>query len=532
MMLGNQTEAADERGARSRLWANRNVARPLARWSPSFNDWIGIAAVLVTAVALVPVGFILHMAIAAGWPAFVSLVFRPRVAELIGNTCLLIGLTLPACGVVALTLAWLIERTDMPGRRLCAWLAIAPLAIPAFVQSYAWVGAFPAMGGVWAGVFVSTLTYFPFLYLPLAATLRRLDPALEDVAASMGLTPTQVLARVVLPQLRVALCGGGLLIGIHLLAEYGLFAMMRFDTFTTAIVDQFQASYNGPAAVMLALVLIAGCLMLLALEALARGDRRYARIGSGAPRRHVRVALGGFAYPCLLVALLIAGLALVVPIFTLCRWLWFGGTAAWANAELLSALQHTLQLGIAGALLTTIAAFPAAWLSVRRVGPLSRLIEAASYFVGSVPGVIIALALVAITVRLLPPLYQTEPTLLLAYAIMFLPRAIVGLRGSLAQVPRSLEEVAGSLGRSPLRALRDVTLRLAAPGVGAALAFAALGITNELTATLMLAPSGTRTLATQFWAYSSEIDYVAAAPYAVLMVLLSAPMTILLRSQR
>jgi iron(III) transport system permease protein len=486
----------------------------------------------VTVVALTPVAFVLYMAATAGWPTFIALVFRARVGELLGNTAALIALTVPACAVLALGLAWLVERSDMPGRRILAWLAVAPLAVPAYVHSYAWVGAFPGMEGIWAGVLVATLAYFPFAYLPLAATLRRLDPALEDVAASMGLCPRQVFVRVVLPQLRVALCGGCLLIGTHLLAEYGLFVMIRFDTFTTAIVDQFQASYNGPAAIMLALVLIASCALLLALEALARGDRRYARLGRGAPRQHTRVSLSWATVPFTIAAFLVVGLALAIPAFTVGRWLWLGGVKAWANAEVGTALLDTLQLGSAGAVLTTLAAFPSAWLSVRNAGRLARLVEAASYFVGAIPGVIIALALVALAIGVARPLYQTAPVLLLAYGIMFLPRAIIGLRGSLAQVPRSLEEIAGSLGRTPLRALRDVTLRLAAPGFGSALALAALGITNELTATLMLAPMGTHTLASQFWAYTSEIDYVAAAPYAALMVLLSAPMTILLSLQR
>ena len=74
-------------------------------------------------------------------------------------------------------------------------------------------------------------------------------------------------------------------------------------------------------------------------------------------------------------------------------------------------------------------------------------------------------------------------------------------------------------------------MRLAAPGVAAGMALVALGITNELTATLMLAPNGTRTLATQFWSLTSEIDYVAAAPYALMMVLLSLPLTFLLYAQ-
>jgi hypothetical protein len=82
--------------------------------------------------------------------------------------------------------------------------------------------------------------------------LRRLDPAIEDVSESLGLKPWAVFFRVVLPQLRLAICGGALLVGLHLLAEYGLYAMIRFDTFTTAIFDQFKSTFNGPAANMLA----------------------------------------------------------------------------------------------------------------------------------------------------------------------------------------------------------------------------------------------------------------------------------------
>ena len=77
-----------------------------------------------------------------------------------------------------------------------------------------------------------------------------------------------------------------------------------------------------------------------------------------------------------------------------------------------------------------------------------------------------------------------------------------------------------------VQAVWQVTMRLAAPGAAASMALVGLGITNELTATLMLAPNGTRTLATEFWSLTSELDYAAAAPYALLMVLLSLPLTV------
>jgi iron(III) transport system permease protein len=115
--------------------------------------------------------------------------------------------------------------------------------------------------------------------------------------------------------------------------------------------------------------------------------------------------------------------------------------------------------------------------------------------------------------------------------MIFLPPALISLRASIAQAPVELEEAAASLGRSPAQALWLVTMRLAAPGVAASMALVALGITTELTATQMLAPNGTQTLTTMFWAYSSEIDYAASAPYALIMVLLSLPLTWLLYVQ-
>lgn len=235
--------------------------------------------------------------------------------------------------------------------------------------------------------------------------------------------------------------------------------------------------------------------------------------------------------PCLALPLITASLALGVPFLTVGRWLVAGGAGVW-NLDVISlALWQTLVLALGGALLTVAIAIPMAWLSIRRPGPLPRLLEGCNYIVGSLPGVVIALALVTVTVRVAMPLYQTVATILAAYALMFLPRALVSLRASIAQAPVELEQAAGSLGRSPLRALWSTTVRLSAPGAAAGIALVGLGITNELTATQMLAPNGTRTLAMAFWAMSNELDYAAAAPYALIMVVMSLPLTWLLYVQ-
>lgn len=239
-------------------------------------------AILVAATGI-PLGYVVWGAVSVGWDRAYELVVRPRVGELLYNTVALVAITVPLCVLIGVGVAWLVERTDLPGRAVWRPLFVAPLAVPAFVNSYAWVGVVPSLHGLWAGVLISTLSYFPFMYLPVAATLRRLDPAVEESARALGSDSVTVFFRVVLPQLRLAILGGGLLIGVHLLAEYGAFAMVRFDTFTVAIFQQFQVTFDGAAGSMLAGVLVLLCLALLVAEAAARGNARFARIGSGAP---------------------------------------------------------------------------------------------------------------------------------------------------------------------------------------------------------------------------------------------------------
>jgi ABC-type multidrug transport system fused ATPase/permease subunit len=213
-----------------------------------------------------------------------------------------------------------------------------------------------------------------------------------------------------------------------------------------------------------------------------------------------------------------------VPLITLMRWLAIGGARVWKPTKSPPLSGQTLSFGATGAVLGTLAAAPIAWLAISAPrGSRAHLRDqlhdqrSARHCRGACSG--------DDHDTFCSPLYQTVTTVLLAYVMMFLPRALISLRASLAQAPVELEEVARSLGRSPARALWGGTLRLAAPGAAAGAAMVFLGVVNELTATLLLAPNGTETLATSFWALSGKLDYAAAAPYATIMVALSLPLT-------
>lgn len=485
----------------------------------------------LVAATFIPLGYVVWGTISVGWRRAYELVVRPGVGELLFNTVALVALTVPLCVVIGVGVAWLVERTDLPGRSIWRPLFVAPLAVPAFVNSYAWVGVIPSLHGLWAGVLITTLSYFPFMYLPVAATLRRLDPTVEESARALGSDTIGVFFRVVLPQLRLAILGGGLLIGVHLLAEYGAFAMIRFTTFTVAIFQQYQVTFDGAAGSMLAGVLVLLCLALLIAEAAARGTARYARIGSGAPRAATPIRLGRTTIPAEAALAALAILALGVPVWTLLRWLWIGGADVWDFDAIGTAFGQTVGLASAAAILTTILAFPVAWVAVRYSGVLSRVVEGANYITSSLPGIVTALALVTVAIHAARPLYQSVALIVFAYVLLFMPRALVNVRAGLAQVPVSLEEASRSLGRSPSATFFRVTLRLTAPAAAAGASLVFVAVATELTATLLLAPTGTRTLSMSFWSYSSELDYSAAAPYALVMVLLAVPVTVVLFRQ-
>ena len=490
-----------------------------------------LAGVVVAALSLLPLIFVITTAVQIGWDQSIALILRPRVGELLGNTVLLVALAVPLSAVLGVGGAWLVERTALAGAGFWGAVLAMPLAIPAFVNSYAWVSAIPSLAGLGSGVLLSTLSYFPLVYLPVRAALAGLDPALEQSAASLGRGPVRVFFGTVLPQLRLALLGGSLLVGLHLLSEYGAFALIRFDTFTTAIMDQYRSTFNGSAGSMLAGVLTLLCLLMLVLESRARGRARYARIGSGTAAPPSRVRLRGWQLPAQLGLGALAALALGVPAVVIGGWLVFGGAGVWQAPELVPSLLQTLGLALGGGVLTVVAAFPLSWLAVRHPGRLSRLLERTNYFTSSMPGIVLALALVSVSLTFVPAVYQTTLLLLIAYALLFLPRALVPLQAGIAQAPPLLEEAAQALGRPPLRAFLGVTLRLVAPATAAGMALVFLAIAGELTATLLLSPIGVQTLATRFWSLSSEIDFAGAAPYALLLILLSAPMTYLLFRQ-
>ena len=349
-------------------------------------------------------------------------------------------------------------------------LVVVPLAIPDFVVSFGWASLSTAVQGFRGAVLVMTLALYPLVYLPVAASLRTRTPARRRSPAASA-WPRADFWRVTVGQARAAILGGCLLVSLAMLAEYGAFEILGYQTFTTEIFTEFSLSFDIPAACALSLVLVALGLVVLGGDGGLRGaaasagpDRTAQR---ATPRTGSALALAGARR--LLAALVLAGARRPGRLGRLLD----GASRRQPpldGVSLLSARRvHRRSTAPARRRCATVLALPVALLAVRHGGRLAPCCwSAAPTSSWRMPGLVIALALSYFSepVRRRLPLPERAACWSLAYAILFFPLALVGVRASVAQAPAGLEEVARSLGQRRLAVLwpGHAAARRARPG--------------------------------------------------------------------
>lgn len=486
---------------------------------------LGVPSVVVALVALLPIGYLVVRTTQAGAERVLEVVVRQRTAELVGRSLLLVGLVTMLSVVVGVGLAFLATRTDLPGRRVLAALAPLPLAVPSYVAAFAWVSAVPGAAGLAGAVLVLTLCCYPYVYLPVLAALRKADPGVEEVARSLGRTPWQAFREVTLPQVRPAAAAGGLLVALYTLSDFGAVSILRYDVFTRVIHTAYRSSFDRSSAAVLSLLLVALTVAISVGESRVR-RRDVTRIGGGVSRTPEPVRLRRWRAPLAVVGGAVVALALAFPVVSLLWWSLTGLSGGLDVVRLAESLATTVWLAALGAVACTLGAVPVGVLAARHRGRFTALVEQVTYAGHALPGIVIALALVFLGVRVAPWAYQQAPLLVLAYVVLFLPTAVGAVRSAVAQSSGRGEEVARSLGAAPAEVLRRVTLPLAAPGIGAGAALVLLTCMKELPATLLLRPTGTDTLATSLWTETGVGAYGAAAPYGLALVVLAVLPTV------
>ncbi|MEX1178139.1 MAG: iron ABC transporter permease [Nitriliruptor sp.] len=521
---------------------------PQTRWrgprraSGSITPLVTVPAVVVAVAMLVPAA---HLVLQAGELPFDRIVEIATDAGTLRLTLQTLGLAAAvtvASLLLGVPLAWLTVRSDLPARRFFAIATALPLVIPTYVGAYAILATF-APGGLveeWSGVrppspygftgaFAAlTLFTYPYVLLTCQAALRGIDPRLEEASRSLGRGPVATFLRVTLPQLRPAAAAGGLLVTLYVLSDFGAVSMLRYSTFTRALYTQFRSAFDRAPAAVLALVLVTITVVVLVIEARFAKDRGGQFRTRAGTRDHSIVPLRAWRWPAAAFAVAVVSAGLVVPVTVVGYWLVRGIRADEPISLVYGAAGRSLLVAALGAVVATLAALPIGIWSARSTSRVARAVERSSFTGYALPGIVVALALVYVGIRVTPSLYQTLTMLVFAYVVLFLPQAVGSIRTSLLQVPSSLEEASRTLGAGRVRTLGRVLLPLSSRGAIAGGSLVFLTAMKELPATLLLAPTGYDTLAVRVWSATREAFFArAAAPALFLIVLGSVPLAVL-----
>ncbi|GAB4491949.1 MAG: iron ABC transporter permease [Anaerolineales bacterium] len=525
-----------------------------------FSPRLALAAGLVALFVAVPLIYIFIRAIGASPDDWMRLL-QTRIWRLMGNTLGLAAAVTTGTLVIGVGMAWLTERTDLPGRKAWRWMLALPLAIPPYIgailhlalmrprsgiipqgleAALGWPVPTPSPLGFWGAAFILTVFMFPYVYLLSGAAFRSQHAMLEEAARSLGRSPWQTFWQVTLPALRPGLLAGALLVTLDVLAEYGAVALLRYETFSSAIFAQLYGRYDRSAASILSGVLVSLAILVLWAEIKLQGQARFTQM-EGNWRPTPPATLGRWKIPALLMVGMVISISLLIPLLVLLLW----SIQAVFDPQTLAQVFRTGSQGFArfgwhslwtsalAALLAVTLSLPVARLSARYPSRLTRFIARLCQVGYAIPGVVIALSLLLLVNQMLPILYATPLLVVIAYVLRHMPQAVRATEAATGQLSASLEEASRTLGHTSLQTLFLVTLPLITPGLLAGGALVFLTSLKELPATLLLRPAGFDTLAVRVWMWANDGFYIQAAPAALVLILLSAlPLSFLLRREK
>lgn len=495
--------------------------------------WLTVVGAIAAFTALIPLIYLVQRAFGEGFESLLLLLERPRVPLLLWNTLSLAGAVTLAATLIGIPSAYVLSRINIPRRKMWMVIATAPLAVPSYLAAYGLLAAIPTLQGFWASWLVLTAVTTPYVTLPVAAALRGGTTDFDDLSRSLGVPAWKARLPGTWHQIRGATLAGALLAFLYTIGDFGGVALFRFPVLTTAIHQAYGASFDRNYAAVLSLLLIALALVIVYFEGKARG-RLLGRRGNST-RSRLRLDTLNSRNVWLLVVLAVPTfVGVVIPIMVMIIRMFDVG--AWSELEvgrLLAATGNTIGLSVGGATMGLLLALPIGILAGRYKTRFVSAIESVGYLPLALPGIVVGLSLVFFALTTVPALYQTAFLLACAYGLLFMPKAIGSVRNSVTAIPSSLEDVSSTLGYNPLQRLVNVYWPLTRTSLFVAWLLIAVTAMKELPATLMLRPTGMDTLATMLWAKTDVASYGAAAPYALMLVLVaSIPAVALSRADR
>jgi len=473
--------------------------------------------------------------------------------QLLRNTLLLIFGVGVGVFVLGVSLAWLTTMCQFPGRAIADWALMLPLAIPAYVLAFVFIGLFDFSGPLQGGlrvlfgaadwfprirstggvVLVMVLGFYPYVYMLARAAFLSQGRNVLDTGRVLGLSPWQSFVRISLPMARPSIAAGVALALMETLADFGAVSIFNFDTFTTAIYKSWFGFFDLQSAAQLASLLLLFVLVALSVEQRLRRRQRFDT--SGKLASDTRYELSGYkAIGATLFVCLVIGFAFVLPMAQLLVWVvnHAMGDIDWRYLQFFS---NTLILGSVAAVLTVLAAVLLSYTHRLRPEPWMqwtiRFATLGYALPGSVLAVGIMLSLVWVDKQLIATvntvfgasytqiLTGTLVAIVLAYMVRFMAVAYGPVDTAFDRIRPTLLQAARSLGASNWEILWRVSIPMLRTATISAALLVFVEVMKEMPATLLLRPFGWDTLATRIFEMTAEGEWERAALPALTLVL-------------
>jgi iron(III) transport system permease protein len=504
------------------------------------------------AFVLLPIGSILVL---AGDGSQLGVLLQGDVVEAGANSLVSATASALAAVVVGTVFAILLERTDLPGRSVLRLLALSPLLAPPFVGAIAWLGIAGPTSPVnlwWRGMFggplwsiygadgvimLLTLHSYPIAMLIVMAALRRIPTDLEQAARVGGAGPMRAVASITVPLLRPALMSSFILIAVGNLADFGIPSIIglpeRYVTLATLVYRYLQSgTVDEPLAVVATIGVV---LLILAVTALLIdtlvGRRGWELDSSSAVIE--RTSLGRARIPWGITMWILVLSLTVLPLLALLTQTLLrapGVPLTWENLTLDHLVRAmTSANALAGAansaMLATLAALICGMLGLgigvvitRARGRASRGLGAVAMVPQAVPGIVIAVAWLVLAPSL--GLFNTPWLILVAYVTSFTALVVQAVAAPLSATPASAEEAARIAGAGRLRALVDISCRMALPAAVSGAVIVAVTAVRELTLSVLLLSPGSQTLGVAIFSFQQAGAFSTASAWSLIVAVL------------
>jgi iron(III) transport system permease protein len=525
--------------------------------------WLFVTLLVAVAVVL-PVGLVGASILSPSVDVWAQL-WRTDLPEMLVTTVGLMLGTVAGTVVVGASLAWLVGRYRFPGQRAFSWLLVLPLAMPAYVLGFVYVGLLDHPGPVqttlrgWFGqdvwfpevrsfplaVVVMTLALYPYVYLLARAALREQSASTYEAARVLGQGPLAAARRVVLPLARPSLAAGAALVAMETLTDYATVQYFNVTTVSVGISQVWNGMYDRNAAAELASLVLLFAVAVIAFERLARGRARYTQDGAGArPVENVRLH-GWRAWCAAAACTAVIAVTFAIPLAQLLAWTqpsMLRTAAGGLDPRYAGYLGNSLL--VAGAAAAVCAVLGVVIASATRLSGdrVTRALARAATVGYAVPGPVVAVGVLLLTAAGASALDTlglpgarvlatgTVGALVYAYVVRFLALGYNSVDASLEKLPPSLTSAALTLGARPRAVVRRVHLPLVRSGVGVAVVLVAVDALKELPVVLLLRPFGFETLAVWVFQLASESRWEQAGLPALTIVAVAVlPVVLLFR---